>query len=78
MRPIAGQVTGIISLVAFNFIVHEPSGIMLVVSEKVFGLQAIDIAEHFMLSVVGIEDGGPERKRFEAGVDARMAFQSRA
>src|SRR5256885_5583061 len=33
IRENSGQVTGNISLVALSFIVHEPSGIMLVVSD---------------------------------------------
>ena len=34
----SGQVMGIISLVAFNFMVHEPSGIMLRSSAKSLSL----------------------------------------
>ncbi len=30
----SGHVTGIISLVPFNFIVHEPSGIMLSANDR--------------------------------------------
>ena len=36
MRPNSGHVTGIISVVALSFIVHEPSGIIDVVSDRSF------------------------------------------
>jgi hypothetical protein len=36
MAPNSGQVTGSISLVAFSFIVHDPSGIIEKVSERSF------------------------------------------
>jgi hypothetical protein len=36
MRPNSGQLTGIISVVALSFMVHDPRGIMLVLSERSF------------------------------------------
>jgi len=38
-------VTGIISAVAFSFIVHDPNGIMDVVSDKSFSLQTVHVAQ---------------------------------
>ena len=64
MRPNSGQVTGIISLVALSFMVQEPRGIMSSVNDKSLALQAIHVAEHFVLGVVGVENGVLEDFRF--------------
>ena len=67
-RANSGQVTGSISLVAFSFIVQEPSGIIEVVEREVLGLQPVDVAEHLVLRVVGAEDlVGEERAAAREG-----------
>ena len=55
-RPNSGQVTGIISVVALSFIVHEPSGIIEWVSDRSRALQPPDVAQHLRLGVVAVED----------------------
>ena len=70
-----GQVTGIISVVALSFMVHEPSGIIDVGERQVARLQALDVAQHLRFGVIAVEDrvgevgaGAAERRR-----DRRLA-----
>ena len=71
-RRSSGQVTGIISAVAFSFIVQEPSGIIDRSSERSFACEAAHVAHHLGLAVVAVEDRvGEERARPpQAGRDA--------
>jgi hypothetical protein len=51
-----GHEIGNISAVAFNFIMHDPSGIIEVVSER-SRFQSAEIAQHFRFGVVRVENG---------------------
>jgi hypothetical protein len=57
IAPNSGHVTGIISLVALSFIVHEPSGIMLCASDRSRPCSLPDVAQHLVLAVVALKTG---------------------
>ena len=52
----AGQVIGIISAVAFSFIVHDPSGIMLTFSARSCDSSSVHVAQHLGFGVMRVED----------------------
>ena len=68
-----GRPTGSISVVAFSFMVHDPSGIMPAVEREVLVGQAAQVAEHRRLGVVLREDGvAQDRAPAQQGLGQRV------